>query len=69
MKLAAILAMLVLFGAGCPKCLEGHTEQRYRQPYVTYPYMGMKGSMRYMPQYNPGYYYDVDVCDKYEKTN
>lgn len=66
-KLLLLITLAALLGSGCETrdCLRSHKEQRWKPPVTTYPYIGQKGAMRFVPLTIPGRYVTVDVCDEY----
>lgn len=51
-----------------PKCIQSHTEQRWREAYTTHPYMASSNlALRMQTRRHPARWETVTICDKYEE--
>lgn len=65
-KLFLILLCVSILGAGCAEvnCPMGSHEEEYWVPMrISYPYIGMKGALRYQTQIHPAHSSTRVVCN------
>lgn len=76
MKTVFIITAVVIFVIGAaalvivnePKCIQSHTEQRWREAYTTHPYMASSNlALRMQTMRHPARWETVTICDKYEE--